>query len=83
MIHPIDRLGGTIVSRGPDRLRFFTDGWGDLSEIQAVDLPSGNPPSIPIEWVSDTAGDGIRISVGIFESPVAMLPDHARHGAVT
>ena len=83
MIHPIDHLGGTIVSRGPGRLRFFTDGWGDLSAIQAADLPSGNPPPIAIEWVSDTAGGGIRISVGIFESPVATLPDHARHGAVT
>jgi hypothetical protein len=81
--HPIDRLGGTIVSRGPDRLRFFTDGWGDLSAIQAADLPSGDPAPIAIEWVSDTASGGIRISVGIFESPVAMLPDHARHGAVT
>lgn len=83
MRHPIDRLGGTIVSRGPDRLRFFTDGWGDLSAIQAADLPSGDPAPIAIEWVSDTASGGIRISVGIFESPVAMLPDHARHGAVT
>lgn len=83
MKHPIDRLGGAIVSRGPQRLRFFTDGWGDLSAIQAADLPSGDPPPIAIEWVSDTAGGGIRISVGIFESPVAMLPDHARHGAVT
>lgn len=83
MIHPIDRLGGTIVSRGPQRLRFFTDGWGDLLAPQAAGLPSGNPEPIAIEWVSDAAGDGIRISVGIFESPVAVLPDHARHGAVT
>ncbi len=83
MIHPIDRLGGTIVSRGPHRLRFFTDGWGDQSAIDAAGMPSGEPLPIAIEWVSETADDGIGISVGIFESPVATLPDHARHGAVT
>ena len=83
MIHPIDRLGGTIVSRGPDRLRFFTDGWGDQSAIDAAGMPAGEPSPIAIEWISDGTHDGISISVGIFESPVATLPDHARHGAVT
>ncbi|MEA2023557.1 MAG: alpha/beta hydrolase family protein [Actinomycetota bacterium] len=83
MMHPIDRLGGTIVSRGPDRLRFFTDGWGDPSAIDAAGMPSGNPRSIAIEWVSNAAVDAITTSVGVFESPVVALPDHARHGAVT
>jgi len=83
VIHPIDRLGGTIVSRGPDRLRFFTDGWGDQSAIDAAGMPAGEPSPIAIEWISDGTHDGISISVGIFESPVATLPDHARHGAVT
>jgi hypothetical protein len=83
VIHPIDRLGGTIVRRGPHRLRFFTDGWGEASAIDAINVPSGDPSSIAIEWLSDTVDDRIRTSVGIFESPVAMLPDHARHGAVT
>ncbi len=83
MMHPIDRLGSTIVSRGPDRLRFFTDGWGDLSAIDAADIPSEPPRPIGIEWVSNAVDDGITTSVGVFESPVATLPDHARHGAVT
>ncbi len=83
MIHPIDRLGGTIVSRGPHRLRFFTDGWGDSSAIDAAGMPSGDPPPITIDWLSDSVDEGIGTSVGIFESPVATLPDHARHGAVT
>ncbi len=83
MIHPIDRLGATIVSRGPNRLRFFTDGWGDQSAFHAAGMPSGDPPPIAIEWVSDTEHDELSISVGIFESPVLTLPDHARHGAVT
>lgn len=83
MTHPIDRLGGTIVSRGPHRLRFFTDGWGDPSAIDAARMPSGDPPPIAIEWLSDSTERGIGISVGVFESPVSTLPDHARHGAVT
>lgn len=83
MMHPIDRLGGMIVSRGPHRLRFFSDGWGDPSAIDTIDIPSGDPLPIAIEWVSDSADDGIRTSVGTFGSPVATLPDHARHGAVT
>lgn len=83
MIHPIDRLGGTIVSRGPRRLRFFTDGWGDSSAIDAVGMPSGDPVPITIEWISDAAHDGFNVAVGVFESPVVSLPDHARHGAVT
>jgi dienelactone hydrolase len=83
VIHPIDRLGGTIVSRGPHRLRFFTDGWGDSAAIDAAGMPSGDPSPITIDWLSDSVDNGIGISVGIFESPVATLPDHARHGAVT
>ena len=82
-MHPIDRLGGVIVSRGPDRLRFFTDGWGDSSDIAAAAMPSDDPRPIEIEWVSDGTNDGIRVSVGIFDSPVETLPYHARHGAVT
>jgi len=83
VIHPIDRLGGTIVSRGPDRLRFFTDGWGDSSAVDTAGMPSGDPPPIEIEWISSTEEEGFGISVGVFESPVVTLPEHARHGAVT
>ena len=71
------------MSRGPHRLRFFTEGWGDPTAIDAAGMPSGVPEPITIEWVSDETVDGIRVSVGIFESPVETLPDHARHGAVT
>ena len=83
MRHPIDLLGGTIVSRGPNRLRFFTNGWGDPAAIDAAGTPYGDPLPIPIEWVSDAAENGVRVSVGIFSSPVESLPQHARHGAVT
>ena len=81
--HPIDQIGGAIVAHGPERLRFFSDGWGDLSVTERVTVPTGVPDPIRIEWVSDTADDGLVTSVGIFESPADMLPVHARHGAVT
>ena len=83
MRHPIDRLGGAIVTYGPKRLRFFGEGWGDLSLINSARMPAGEPQPIRIEWVSEIADDGLVTSVGIFESPADVLPDHARHGAVT
>ena len=83
MIHPIDALGGAIVSHGPDRLRFFTDGWGDMSIINRAVLPTDVPQPISIEWVSDVTNEGLTTSVGVFESPAEILPSHARHGAVT
>lgn len=83
MIHPIDVLGGAIVSHGPDRLRFFSDGWGDMSIVNRAALPTGVPEPVSIEWVSDVTDEGLTTSVGVFESPAEILPSHARHGAVT
>lgn len=83
MRHPVDQLGGAIVAHGPERLRFFADGWGDLSVIDSVAIPNDVPDPIQIEWVAETAEKDLVTSVGIFESPAAVLPDHARHGAVT
>ena len=83
MRHPVDQLGRAIVAHGPERLRFFTDGWGDLSVIDSVAIPNDVPDPIRIEWVSETAEKNLVTSVGIFESPAEVLPDHAHHGAVT
>lgn len=83
MIHPIDVLGGAIVSHGPDRLRFFSGGWGDLSVFSSAALPTDPPAPIVIEWVSESTDTTLTTSVGIFESPAEILPDHARHGVVT
>lgn len=83
MNHPIDLVGAAIVSRGPDRLRFFTDGWGDTSIINTVALPNDMPEPMGIDWVSQSVDDGLATSVGVFESPAEILPQHARHGAVT
>ena len=83
MIHPIDLLGGLIVARGPDRLRFFSDGWGDMSIIGSAPPPIGVPQALSIEWTSHAKDDGLTTSVGVFESPAEILPPHARYGAVT
>lgn len=83
MTHPIDLVGAAIVTHGPDRLRFFTDGWGDISVVEDAALPIDRPQPIEVEWVSRSTGDGLTTSVGVFESPAEILPDHARHGAVT
>ncbi len=83
MKHPIDLVGGAIVAYGPDRLRFFSDGWGDLAAIGDATVPTGEPAPIPIDWVSETVDAGMEISVGVFESPSSVLPDYARYGAVT
>jgi len=81
--HPVDLLGATIVSRGPDRLRFFSDGWGDQALIDDIEIPAGTPDPIHLDWISHEADDGILVEVGIFKSPIAYLPAHALHGAVT
>jgi dienelactone hydrolase len=83
MIHPVDRLGGIIVAGGPERLRFFTDGWGDPSTVDGIEIPTGTPDPVDIGWVSRATAEGIMVEVGVFESPTSYLPDHARFGAAT
>jgi hypothetical protein len=83
MTHPIDLLGAVMVARGPDRLRFFTDGWGDMAAVGSVRLPTDIPRPITTEWISDITDAGLTTSVGVFDSPAQILPGHARHGAVT
>ncbi|MEN8234126.1 MAG: alpha/beta hydrolase family protein [Actinomycetota bacterium] len=82
-MHPIDRLGGAIVRLGPERLRFFDQGWGDRDIIESTRIESGDVAPVHIEWVSESVDDGIVTSVGVFESPASTLPDHSRRAAVT
>lgn len=51
--------------------------------IETVVVPNSEPDPIPIEWVSASKEGEIHVSVGVFESPAAVMPEHARHGAVT
>jgi len=83
VIHPVDRLGARIVAEGPEHLRFFTDGWGDPTVFDRISVPTEPPLPIQVDWVSNAAEDGIRIEVGVFESPATDLPEHSRFGAVT
>jgi len=83
MTHPVDRMGAVIVARGPDRLRFFSDGWGDTAVSAGVTVPTGPPEPIEVKWIASETTDGIDVRTGIFESPAVDLPNHARFGAVT
>ncbi|GMQ85209.1 MAG: hypothetical protein BMS9Abin07_0774 [Acidimicrobiia bacterium] len=84
MTHFIDRIGAAVVSRGPRRLRFFTDGWGGSEHLTDLSLPSDPPHPVSIEWVHEWSDNGLATSVGLFESPLAdSLPPRSRFAAVT
>lgn len=83
MRHPVDRLGGLIVSRGPQRLRFFSEGWGDEAVLEAMDLPGAAPRPVDIAWEPPQAERGTVIRIGRFPSPVAALPEASRTAIVT
>jgi dienelactone hydrolase len=77
MKHPIDLLGGLIVSRGPARLRFFSAGWGEEDHLE-IELPVDDPEPISIEWGPAAFRAGKVITKGEFISPATdVLPDRA------
>lgn len=79
MRHPIDLLGGAILSFGPSRLRFFTDGWGDEKVLALMDrLPYGEPDPIDVEWTDGRRDDAVITYDGSFASPASALPEPAR-----
>lgn len=83
MIHPIDRAAGTVLSRGPARLKFFMDGWGD-EELLTPEPIAGTPPQpLPIMWLStNIEPHGLEIAHGTFMSPSERLPQRSRLGSV-
>ncbi len=84
MTHLIDRIGAVVVSRGPRRLRFFADGWGNSEHLTDLSLPTDPPQPVEIEWVHNWSDNGLATSVGVFESPPAdSLPPRSRIAAVT
>ena len=84
MTHFIDRMGAVVVSKGPRRLRFFADGWGNSEHVTDLSLPTESPQPVAIEWVHEWSGNGLATSVGVFESPLAeSLPPRSRLAAVT
>lgn len=83
MIHPIDRLGALALERGPDRLRFFRDGWGEESALlDAVILPSGDPQPADITWSAPSAREELRLATGVFDTGHVDLPGWARPARV-
>jgi dienelactone hydrolase len=83
MKHPIDLLGGLIVSRGPKRLRFFSEGWGDEDLLASFELPAGDPDPVAVDWGPVAFHRGKVVTRGSFPSPAMdMLPDRAHRARV-
>ncbi|MEN8238671.1 MAG: alpha/beta hydrolase family protein [Actinomycetota bacterium] len=79
MIHPIDRLAGLALSRGPRHLRFFSKGWGDASLIDPSETLNSPPAPITIEWLTrSTDSAGHIVQHGTFESPAPHLPHRSK-----
>ena len=82
MIHPIDRIAGLAVARGPERLKFFSEGWGDPGALEPPDLAISAAEPITPRWVVGAPDDGRITSHGVYESTVDDLPVRSRHGSV-
>jgi hypothetical protein len=79
MIHPVDRLAGLALSRGPSHLRFFTRGWGDISLFDPTAFLAAPPAPITIEWLSQsTTSAGFVVNHGAFDSPAPHLPHRSK-----
>ncbi len=83
MIHPIDRASGVVLARGPARLRFFSESWGDRTLITPAPIAGTTPHPLPIKWLSkDLEPYGLAVEHGTFTSPSDLLPDRSRQGSV-
>lgn len=74
-----------MIERGPARLRFFTQGLGDPTELEWFqDSAHEAWPllKLQIEWSEPTAKASTIIHEGHFESPLEFLPTRARAGRV-
>lgn len=82
MKHPIDLGAAAVLRLGPDRLRFFSDGWGDEGGLAPPDPALFRFDPLPVTWLTHDARRGYRLSHGTFTSPVDDLPPRARQGSV-
>jgi hypothetical protein len=79
MIHPVDRLAGLALSRGPSHMKFFTQGWGDISFMNPSEFLAAPPVPITIEWLSQsTTSAGFVVEHGAFNSPAPHLPHRSK-----
>lgn len=83
MIHPLDRASGAVLARGPRRMRFFADGWGDQSLLHPDVISVSPPNALAISWLSQqNEPHGLVIEHGTFTSPSPNLPSRSRQGSV-
>ena len=83
MIHPVDRAAGFAVARGPNRLKFFSKGWGDAALLDPPDLDPA--PAIPITptWLSDRRTEhGHVVRHGTYTTDNPDLPPRSRIGSL-
>jgi hypothetical protein len=79
MIHPIDRLAGLALSKGPSHLKFFAKGWGDPSLMDPSEMLASPPTPTSIEWLTrSTTSAGRVVEHGTFESPAPHLPHRSK-----
>ncbi len=79
MIHPIDRLAGLALARGPSRVKFFSRGWGDESLIDPSEILAREPVPITVEWLTrSVTSSGHVVEHGTFESPAPHLPHRSK-----
>ncbi len=79
MMHPIDRAAAIMVRRGPERLRVFPGGWGDVAYIEQLgntELLLSEPPDIEISWTRRKHLTDRTVCDGRFEAPTD-VPDKA------
>jgi hypothetical protein len=82
MIHPVDRIAGLAVARGPERLKFFTEGWGEPDALEPPDLSISPAEPINPSWIVDRPIGGRITSHGVYRSVVNDLPLRSQHGSV-
>jgi hypothetical protein len=83
VIHPVDRAAGLAVAQGPDRLKFFAEGWGDEELLTPPSLPpDASSPITPI-WLSERrTSSGNLVRHGTYEAGGEALPRRTRTGSL-
>lgn len=81
MTHIIDRIAGLVIARGPERMRFFAGGWGELEELEHLDVNGlPEPEPLAVSWSRPRVTNAISVQDGTFPSPVEGLTHHSQQG---
>lgn len=81
MTHIIDRMAGLLIARGPDRMRFFSGGWGDLENVEDLEVTGlTDPEPLAVSWSRPRVTNAISVQDGTFPSPVEGLAHHSQQG---